>query len=73
MSCNLPILTTRFGGIVDRFVESSSFKYFNNEEEMIKGIKLIKENKECNSREMIMKDYSWDIVFKNLVNNIVLK
>ena len=29
MSCSLPVISTRFGGLVDYFEEDTGFRYFN--------------------------------------------
>lgn len=35
MACNLPIITTRYGGLIDFFREDKYFRYFDHEEEII--------------------------------------
>ena len=42
MSCNLPVISTRFGGLVDYFEEDTGFRYFNTTEELIELVKRIK-------------------------------
>jgi glycosyltransferase involved in cell wall biosynthesis len=39
MSCNLPVLTTRFGGLPDNFKEDIGFKFFDTTEELVELIK----------------------------------
>lgn len=43
MACNLPVITTRFGGLVDYFQEDDGFKYFDTVEELVKLVKLTKD------------------------------
>ena len=43
MATNLPVITTRFGGLIDNFDEDSGFRYFDTMEELIKLVKLVKE------------------------------
>lgn len=38
MACGLPVITTRFGGIEGYFQEDEGFRYFNNEEELLRII-----------------------------------
>ncbi|HEY5587896.1 MAG TPA: glycosyltransferase [Candidatus Paceibacterota bacterium] len=68
MSCNLPILTTRFGGLVDYFSESNYFKYFNSEDELINKIKKIKNIFLCDNRDIIEKSFTWNNIFSNILS-----
>lgn len=43
MACNLPVITTRFGGLVDYFQEDAGFKYFDTIEELVKLVKSTKD------------------------------
>ena len=70
MSCNLPIITTRFGGIQDTFNESECFKYFSNETELVEKLHLLSGMKMCHNREIIRKNYSWETVFNNLLKKV---
>jgi glycosyltransferase involved in cell wall biosynthesis len=70
MSCNLPILTTRFGGLQNSFSESECFKYFTDKKELLEKANLLSKIKICKNREIVLKDYSWEIVFKNLLNKV---
>ena len=69
LSCNLPVLSTKFGGLPD-ILPSNKFnisysdpiklgKFFNKN----KMLKLIKENKKNN-----MKKFQWEEITKNLVS-----
>jgi glycosyltransferase involved in cell wall biosynthesis len=70
MSCNLPILTTRFGGLPNSFSESECFRYFTGKNELLEKANLLTKIKICNNREIVLKDYSWEIVFKNLLKKV---
>jgi glycosyltransferase involved in cell wall biosynthesis len=70
MSCNLPILTTRFGGLLDSFSESDCFKYFSDENELLEKINLLSKINICHNREIVLKNYSWKIVFNSLLKKV---
>lgn len=59
MACNLPIITTRFGGLVDLFKEDPAFMYFNTTEELIEKIKNMDNFENHNNRRKI-EPFTWD-------------
>jgi glycosyltransferase involved in cell wall biosynthesis len=65
MSCNLPILTTNFGGIETYFSETDWFKYYNDDTEMLTEANLLLAAPECKNRDIILRSFSWDKVFDN--------
>ena len=40
LACNLPVITRRFGGLVNYFKEDVGFRYFDTDDELVKIIKL---------------------------------
>lgn len=58
MACNLPVITTRFGALVEYFKEEAGFRYFNTTEELIELINNI-EKFEVNNDNKI-KDFTWN-------------
>lgn len=38
-ACNLPVMTTRFGGLVEHFKEDAGFKYFESVDELVEMIR----------------------------------
>lgn len=75
MSCNLPILTTRFGGVPDIFNEKDGLFYIESNEEMVKCLKnVLKPNFQVNTRKHVLQ-YSWEnIGFKlNHIYNELIK
>jgi glycosyltransferase involved in cell wall biosynthesis len=70
MSCNLPVLTTKFGGTADFVPENDSFKYFDDETEMIEKLSKLK-TKEVKNRDFIKNKFSWSIVFDGLIKKIM--
>ena len=69
MSCNIPVITTRFGGIESFLPETNWFKYFLNEEELISKIVSFPTNSKCANRELVLSKFSWMNVFNNLFSN----
>ncbi len=69
MSCNIPVITTRFGGIENFLEETEWFKYFLNEEELISKINSFPINSKCTNRELVLSKFSWRSVFDNLFSN----
>jgi glycosyltransferase involved in cell wall biosynthesis len=63
MACNLPVITTRFGGLEDHFPEGHGLMFVETLEEMREAISLVKEGLETNTRAMVA-DLSWDNILK---------
>jgi glycosyltransferase involved in cell wall biosynthesis len=63
MACNLPIITTNYGGLNDIFPEMSFFKYINTGDDITSALNNIKLVKEINSRSIIM-DYTWNCIIE---------
>jgi glycosyltransferase involved in cell wall biosynthesis len=73
MSCNIPVLTTKFGGIESFLSETEWFKYFSNEEELLNKIDAFPSNAVCTNRQLMLSKFSWQNVFDALFanNNLV--
>ncbi len=69
MSCNIPVMTTKFGGIESFLQETEWFKFFKNEEELISKIGMFAANSKCANRELVLSKFSWINVFDNLFTN----
>ena len=65
MACNLPIITTPFGGLTDIFDESDDFLYFTNENQIPEKITQIKTVIPKN-REKI-EQLSWSKIAEKIV------
>lgn len=66
MSCNLPVISTKFGGLEKIIKESEEFFYIEDKEDINEIIIKIRKNKtNSNSREKA-KEFSW----KNISNEI---
>lgn len=62
MACNLPVITTRFGALVDNFSEDTGFRYFNRTEELMELVELFKNNmgKEKIHNNKKVEPYTWN-------------
>jgi glycosyltransferase involved in cell wall biosynthesis len=60
LACNLPVITTRFGGLVEHFKEDAGFRYFDTIDELIKLVKLIKDmdGTEINNNKKV-EPFTW--------------
>jgi len=65
MACNLPVITTRFGSLVDYFEEDADFRYFNTVEELVKLVKYMDEA-ECHNSKKI-EPYTWNRFVDELI------
>jgi glycosyltransferase involved in cell wall biosynthesis len=74
MSCNIPILSTKFGSIPKHFKENEYFKYFDSEDELIHKTKSLFSQSnlnDCNNRIEIVENFTWDTQFEKLYNKII--
>ncbi len=58
LACNLFVITTRFGGLVDYFKEDYGFRYFSTTEELIALIRGIDRVDVHNSKKI--ENFTWD-------------
>ena len=58
LACNLPVITTRFGGLVDYFKEDIGFRYFCTTEELVELIKR-REGDEIHNDKKV-EGFTWD-------------
>jgi len=66
MSCNLPVISTRFGALPRIFHEGGGLFYLESEEDIIRTIELINScDIEVNTRRKVLP-YSWENVAKRL-------
>ena len=73
MACNIPVITTPFGGLPDKFRENAKkgFLYFDNRLDLERKISLVKgmNPEEIHTRDLV-KDFSWGSVADGLVRKI---
>ena len=66
MSCNLPVISTRFGVLPDTFSGGEVLFFVQKEEELYEKIQEIKHNTpEVRTREKVLP-YSWERVIHQL-------
>jgi len=65
MSCNLPVITTKFEGLARVFEEGDGLFFVKNEADVYEAIKKIKNGTNVKTREKVMP-YSWKGVAKRL-------
>jgi len=66
MSCNLPIITTRFGALPRLFNEGGGFFYIDNEQEIARYIEMIRNrNIIIDTRQKVLS-VSWSCILKKL-------
>lgn len=58
LACNLPIITTRFGALVEYFEEDDGFKYFDTAEELVKLVRNM-DNVEINNNKKVER-FTWE-------------
>lgn len=67
MSCNIPIITSRFGGVADIIKVSDGAKFIDDQNEIIIILdKLKREKRFINNRDDIM-NYDWDNLYNKLI------
>ncbi len=69
LSCNLPVITTRFGSLADYFTEDNAFKYFEKSEELEDLIRSVKDldSSDIQNDKKIGK-FSWDKFVAGILN-----
>jgi glycosyltransferase involved in cell wall biosynthesis len=63
MACNLPVITTRYGGLNDFFAEADGFLFAESREEVLDKISLVKKGLTSRTRAMV-EAFSWENVFR---------
>jgi glycosyltransferase involved in cell wall biosynthesis len=67
MSCNLPVITTRFGALPRFFDEGYGLVFVDREDDPIQAVQSVKEGLETGTREKVLP-YSWSEVVQRLQN-----
>jgi len=65
MACNLPVISTRFGGLVDIIEEGDGFYFFNEFYEAKNKIEEVRNGVEVKTRKKVLP-YSWENVISEL-------
>lgn len=61
MACNLPVITTRFGGLPHMFQEGQGLFYFEDEVDLPQLVRNAKHLPQCSTRQLVAP-YSWNTV-----------
>ncbi|MFX0206726.1 MAG: glycosyltransferase family 4 protein [Candidatus Hodarchaeota archaeon] len=68
MSCNLPVISTKFGGLPEFFQEGDGLFFVNSEDDFHHGIKRVKNRDvEIRTRKQVLP-YSWENIAERLEN-----
>jgi len=65
LACNLPIITTRFGGLPNYFKEDIWFKYFDSTEELIKLVCNMNRDNIQNDKKV--ENFTWDLFANEII------
>jgi len=61
MACNLSVITTRFGGLVDHFKEDEGFRYFDTHKELVELVQLFsRSNRGSVNNNNKVASFTWD-------------
>ena len=66
MSCNLPVMCTRFGGLPRAFQEGDGLFFVSEEDDFVRGLNSVRNGLEIKTREKVLP-YSWEKVTSRLV------
>ncbi|MCH7760959.1 glycosyltransferase family 4 protein [candidate division TA06 bacterium] len=69
MATNLPVVTTKFGGLPDLFIERDGFFYAEEEEQFLIKIEEAKKHSTIKTRKMVLP-YTWENVAKRILDAI---
>lgn len=72
MACNLPVLTTRFGGLADYFEEDDGFKFYEDlDEGRLKAASLLRFTEASSPANATkVKNWSWNVIADDLLKVI---
>jgi len=67
MACGLPVVCTRFGALPDNFEETSSFGYFDKDEDLCGIAEKLYGVDASNNRRIVLDNYSWEKIFEKML------
>lgn len=67
MACNLPVLTTKFGGLPDFISEQEGFIYANSNEDLIGKLDSVRCTLNPQTRKIVER-YSWETVIREIIS-----
>lgn len=62
MACNLPVITTKFGGLPDLFENGNGFYFVDSIDEIIKYLEIIQDDEIQPDNEMKLEKLSWESI-----------
>lgn len=65
MSCNLRIMTKKYGGLVDLFEEKDGFYYYSDDTNLLLELEECMSRRKVDTREMVLQ-YDWNNIIENL-------
>jgi len=68
MACNLPVITTRYGGLPLLFEEGHGFFYADSEEEMLAALDEVRTLRTCSTRQMA-RPFDWKKVAERFLDS----
>lgn len=66
MSCNLPVVTTKFGALPRLFKEGDGFFFIENEYEILPILEILKKDNQHISTRKKALNYSWEMISKKI-------
>ena len=72
MACNLPVITTPFGGLPLMFQETNGFHYFTKKEDLPSLLYKVKVETAPKTCQMV-EPYGWEQVAKKMLDLAALK
>lgn len=69
LSCNIPVISTRFGGLPDMFPGQEGVFFYENRDQLMTALKLVQTEKKRDVRFLVEK-YSWEQVADNILRFI---
>ena len=65
MSCNLPVITTRFGALPRAFAEGNGLTFAESEDDLLRELQKVRDRLEPRTRDKVLP-YGWDNVMDSL-------
>ncbi len=69
LACNVPVITTRFGGLVDALPETDGLRYVDSDEELISAVESFSPEHSYDVRSQV-EQFSWDGMAESIVKEL---
>ena len=66
MACNLPVISTRFPGLIDAFGENNNVVFVDNMDDIVQQVEGIISNEYSPGTRELVKSFSWDAIGEQL-------